>query len=155
VAAGDAEAVIGRFSTQDPERVVGRGHPVGDFLDAHEWRVLVREPGRLRVRARLPDRVRNPKGELFGGFTPTYADFFALHVYHASREAGAPRRWLATADLRVDYFLPITGAEMEIEGEILHKSGRTGHVQVRFSDEAGRLCALAQLTLIEQREQRG
>lgn len=106
MAATDAEAVIGRFSTQDPERVVGRGHRVGDFLDAHEW-----------------------------------------------REPGAPRRWLATADLRVDYFLPITGAEMEIEGEILHKSGRTGHVQVRFSDEAGRLCALAQLTLIEQRGQ--
>jgi uncharacterized protein (TIGR00369 family) len=151
VAASDAEAATFRFQTQDPERVVGRGHPVGDFLDAHEWRVTVREPGRLRVRARLPDRVRNPKGELFGGFTPTYADFLALHVFHTSREPGAPRRWLATADLRVDYFLPITGDDLEIEGEILHRSGRIGHVQVKFIDASGRLCALAQLTLIEQR----
>ncbi len=89
--------------------------------------------------------------ELFGGFTPTYSDFFALHVFHSSREPGAPRQWLATADLRVDYFLPIQGPEVEIEGEILHRSGRTGHVQVKFIDAEGRLCAISQLTLVEQR----
>lgn len=149
--AGDAEAMIRRWSTDDPQRLVGAGHPVGDFLDAPAWRVLERVPGRLRVRARLPDRVMNPRGELFGGFTPTYVDFFALHVFHSAREPGAPRHWLATADLRVDYFLPIHGPEIEIEGEILHRGGRSGHVQVKFSDDEGRLCALAHLTLIEQR----
>lgn len=148
---GDAEQVLSRWSTDDPERVVAKGHPVGDFLDAHAWRVLAREPGRMRIRASLPDRVMNPKGELFGGFTPTYVDFFALHVFHTSREPGAPRRWLATADLRVDYFAPIHGPEVEIEGCVLHRSGRTGHVQVKFFDDAKGLCALAQVTLIEQR----
>lgn len=148
---GDAETTIRQWSTDDPERLVGRGHPVGDYLDAHEWRVAVREPGRLRIRAPLPDRVMNPRGELFGGFTPTYADFFGLHVFHSSREEGVPRQWLSTADLRVDYFLPIHGPEIEIEGRVLHKSGRTAHVQVEFFDDAGRLAALAQLTLIEQR----
>ena len=147
----DAEEAIRRWATDDPERLVGKGHPVGDYLDAPGWRVTFREPGRLRVRARLPDRVMNPRGELFGGFTPTYVDFFALHVFHSAREPDAPRQWLATADLRVDYFLPIHGPEMEMEGEILHRSGRTGHVQVRFIDDEGRLCALSQLTLIEHR----
>ncbi len=151
MSAGDAEEAIRRWSTDDPERVVGAGHPVGDYLDAPGWRVLEREPGRMRIRARLPERVMNPRGELFGGFTPTYVDFFALHVFHSSREPGAPRQWLATVDLRVDYFLPIRGPEVEIEGEILHRSGRTGHVQVKFTDAEGRLCAISQLTLIEQR----
>ena len=151
MSAGDAEEAIRRWSTDDPERVVGAGHPVGDYLDAPGWRVLEREPGRMRIRARLPERVMNPRGELFGGFTPSYVDFFALHVFHSSREPGAPRQWLATADLRVDYFLPIRGPEVEIEGEILHRSGRTGHVQVKFTDAEGRLCAISQLTLVEQR----
>lgn len=152
MSAPDAEATIRQWDTDDPERLVGPGHPVGEYLDAHEWRVLLREPGRLRVRGRLPQRVMNPRGELFGGFTPTYADFFALHVFHAARESQEPRRWLATADMRVDYFLPIHGPEIEMEGEMLHRSGRTGHVQVRFFDDAGRLCALAKLTLIEHRD---
>lgn len=150
--AGDAEATIRKWSTDDPQRLVGRGHPVGDALEAHEWRVLLREPGRLRIRARLPDRVMNPRGELFGGYTPTYADFFGLHVFHASRAEGAPRRWLSTADLHVDFFAPIHGPEIEIEGRVIHKGGRTAHVQIEFFDDEGRLCALSQLTLIEQRD---
>jgi acyl-coenzyme A thioesterase PaaI-like protein len=147
----DIEAVARTWDTDDPERLVGRGHPIGDCLDAHTWRVLERTPARLRVRAVLSDMVRNPRGELFGGFTPTYVDFFALHVFHAARSEGEPRRWLATANLRVDYFLPIHGPEFEMEGCVLHKSGRTGHVEVRFVDLEGRLCALAQATLIEHR----
>jgi acyl-coenzyme A thioesterase PaaI-like protein len=58
---------------------------------------------------------------------------------------------LASADLRVDYFLPIHGPEIGMEGEILHRSGRTGHVQVKFIDDEGRLCAPWRLTLIEHR----
>jgi acyl-coenzyme A thioesterase PaaI-like protein len=134
-----------------PGRLLGRGHPAGDFLEAYDWRVLDAAPGRYRIEAHLPTRVRNPRGQLFGGFTPTYVDFFALHVFHAARSEGEPRRWLATANLRVDYFLPIHGPEFEMEGCVLHKSGRTGHVEVRFVDLEGRLCALAQATLIEHR----
>jgi acyl-coenzyme A thioesterase PaaI-like protein len=151
VKAPDIEEFARVWVTEDPERLVGRGHPVGDFLDAPEWRVLERSDGRLRVRATLPNAVRNPRGELFGGFTPTYVDFFALHVFHASRGEGEPRRWLATANLRVDYFAPIHGPEFEMAGSMLHRSGRTGHIEVRFSDVDGTLRALAQATLIEQR----
>jgi acyl-coenzyme A thioesterase PaaI-like protein len=149
--APDIETFARTWDTDDPERLVGRGHPVGDLLDAQAWQVLERSRERLRVRATLNDTVRNPRGELFGGFTPTYVDFFALHVFHAARDEGQPRRWLSTANLRVDYFLPIHGPDFEMEGTVLNKSGRTGHVEVRFLDTEGRLCALAQATLIEQR----
>jgi acyl-coenzyme A thioesterase PaaI-like protein len=152
VKAADLEQFARAWATDDPARLVGRGHPVGDFLSAHEWHVLERAPGRLRVRATLSDAVRNPRGELFGGFTPTYVDFFALHVFHTSRAPGEPRRWLATANLRVDYFTPIHGPEFEMHGSVLHKSGRTGIIEVRFLDLDGSLCALAQATMIERRD---
>lgn len=140
------------WASDDPQRVMGRGHPVGDFLEAYDWRVLERARGRLRVRAALPDAVRNPRGELFGGFTPTYVDLFAIFVFHTTRAPSAPRPWLSTANLRVDYFAPIHGPEFEIDGCVLHRRGRSGHVEVRFCDIDGSLCALALATLIEQRE---
>ena len=148
--APDIEEIARRWATDDPDRVVGPGHPIGDFLDAPGWRVLERGPGRLRVRAGLPEAVRNPRGDLFGGFTPTFVDFFALHVFHTTRDEGVPRRWLHTASLRVDYFAPIRGPEFEMEGSVLHRSGRTGHVEVRFhcGDDLG---DLAQATLVESR----
>ena len=145
-----AEETLRAWRTSDPHRVVGRGHPVGDFLDAHEWEVIERAPGRLRIRAALPERVRNPRGELFGGFTPTYVDFCALHVFLAERPPEEPARWLSTASLRVDYFAPITGPTFEMRGEVLNRSRRSGCVEVRFYDEAGRLCASAQATLVVQ-----
>lgn len=148
--APDLEQFARAWATDDPARLVGRGHPVGDFLSAHEWRVLERAPGRLRVRATLSDAVRNPRGELFGGFTPTYVDFFALHVFHTARSPGEPRRWLATANLRVDYFAPIRGPEFEMEGSLVHRSGRTGYIEVRFRALDATLCALAQATMIER-----
>jgi len=150
--APDIEEFARAWATDDPSRLVGRGHPVGDFLGAPEWIVLARSPGLLRVRAVLGEAVRNPRGELFGGFTPTYVDFFALHVFHTTRAPGEPRRWLATANLRVDYFTPIHGPQFEMEGSMLHRSGRTGYVEVRFRDLDGSLCALAQATMIERRE---
>ena len=80
-----AETMLRKWATDDPERVIGRGHPIGDFLDAFDWLILSRSPGCMRIRARMPDRVMNPRGDLFGGFTPTYVDFFGLHVFHTLR----------------------------------------------------------------------
>jgi acyl-coenzyme A thioesterase PaaI-like protein len=144
-----AEQMLRRWRSDDPKRVIGRGHPVGEFLEAHEWEVLERGEGRLSVRARPPERVMNPRGELFGGFTTTFLDFFALHVFHTSRAPDSPVRWLSTASLRMDYFAPITGPSFEMHGEVLNRSGRTGQIETRFVVD-GRLCAIGQATLIEQ-----
>jgi acyl-coenzyme A thioesterase PaaI-like protein len=145
-----AEDTLRLWKTEDPMRVVGKGHPIGDYLEAHAWEVLEREPGRMRVRARLPGRVMNPRDELFGGFTPTYVDFFALHVVQTVWDDSEQMRWQQTANLRVDYFAPITGPEFEMQGEILNRTGRTHFVEVRFLDR-DRLCAVAQTTLIAER----
>jgi len=138
------------WATDDPKRLVGPGHPVGDFLEAPEWEILERGERTLRLRAHLPDQVRNPRGELFGGFTPTYVDFVALHLFHLGRRESEPRRWLATATLQVDYFSPIRGPHFEMAGELLQRRGRSACIQIRFLSTAGDLCALGQATLIEQ-----
>ena len=144
-----AESAFRRWRSNDPKRVIGRGHPVGDFLEAHEWEVLERGSGRLAIRVQPPAQVMNPRGELFGGFTTTYLDFFALHVFHTSLAPGEPLRWLSTASLRVDYFAPISGPSFEMHGQVLNRSGRTGYIETRFVAN-GRLCAFGQATLIEQ-----
>ena len=41
-------------------------------------------------------------------------------------------RWLATTNMRVDYFEPITGPTFEIESTLEKKRGRTNFVSTRF-----------------------
>lgn len=114
-------------------RVIGRGHPAGDFLEAYEWRLLDQRVGYLRIEAGLPEQVRNPRGQLFGGFTPTYVDMIALMTVNAGADRGsAPRRWLATTNMRVDYFEPIVGPTFVIESELEKRRGRTCFVITKF-----------------------
>jgi acyl-coenzyme A thioesterase PaaI-like protein len=143
------EVLARRWRTDDPTRLVGRGHPIGDFLEAHDWTILEERDGYLRVACHLPPQVRNPRGDLFGGFTPTYADFVAVFTGRAGTRDQPPRTWLNTASLAVDYFHPITG-NFVIEGQELHRTGRTRHMQIRFLGEDGRLLAMSKATIIEQ-----
>jgi acyl-coenzyme A thioesterase PaaI-like protein len=115
-------------------RLVGRGHPAGDFLEAWAWDVLDEAPGYQRVEATLPDHVKNPRGQLFGGFTPTYVDLVALLTVRAGEDRSLPRpmRWLATTNMRVDYFEPITGPRFLIESKREKQRGRTHFVGTRF-----------------------
>ena len=53
--------------------------------------------------------MRNLRGQLFGGFTPTYVDFIALNTIRAGSDRS--KGWgyfLATTNMRVDYFEPVT-----------------------------------------------
>ncbi len=120
--------------SRKPGQLLGRGHPAGDFLEAYEWRVLEEGKGILRLRAHLPAHVKNPRGQLFGGFTPTYVDLVALLTVRAgeAREVSGFRTWLATTNMRVDYFEPIVGPEFLIESRLLKKRGRTNFAETRF-----------------------
>ena len=134
-----------------PGKLLGRGHPAGDFLEAHEWKLLERKPGYLKVEAHLPDRVRNPRGQLFGGFTPTYVDLVALFTVRAGelRMEERLRTWLATTNLRVDYFEPIVGPNFWIDSRLVKRRGRTNFVETRFFDPQDTLAAFALTTMRE------
>lgn len=130
----------------EPGRLVGRGHIAGDFLEAWDWSVEERGDGLLRLRCRLPEHVKNPRGQLFGGFTPTYVDMVALFTV---RSAGQRSGWLATTNMRIDYFEPITGPEFSIESRMVKARGRTQFVETRFfQDEVLAVFAVTTLRVI-------
>ncbi|MDQ2754337.1 MAG: PaaI family thioesterase [Actinomycetota bacterium] len=132
-----------------PGRLVGRGHPAGDFLRAHEWDLLEQSYGLLRIEAALHDHLKNPMGQLFGGFTPTYVDMVALFTVHAGENRSAEhRRWLATTNMRVDYFEPITGPRFVMESKLEKRRGRTCFVSTRFLQD-GELAVYALTTIRE------
>ena len=119
------------WARPEPGRIIGKGHTAGDFLEAWNWQVLEEDEGFLKVRAHVPERVKNPRGQLFGGFTPTYVDMIALFTVRAGRRDGL-RAWLATTNMRIDYFEPVTGPEFVLESRLVKQRGRTHFVETRF-----------------------
>lgn len=134
----------------EPGRLVRPGHPAGDFLEAWAWELLEEHDGFLKVLAHLPDRVRNPRGQLFGGFTPAYVDLIALATAHRRSGGGASpeRRWLATTSMKVDYFKPILGPKFIMESRHETQNGRTHFVLTRFLQD-GEVAVHAATTLRE------
>ena len=113
-----------------PGRLVNRGHAAGDVLEAWEWKVLVREPGLLRVSCHLPEALLNPRRQLFGGFTGTYVDFVALYTRRG--DPTSPRGFQSTLNMRIDYFEPIVGPTFEVEGRVINERGRNALVETSF-----------------------
>ncbi|MGA2208756.1 MAG: PaaI family thioesterase [Acidimicrobiales bacterium] len=134
----DAGMARRAWSSAPPGRLIARGHPAGDFLDAFDWELLEERPGYLKLRAGLPDRAKNPRGQLFGGFTPTYVDLVALFTVRAGRDRSeTPRgQWLVTTNMRVDYFEPIVGPTFVIESTEERQRGRTHFVATRFFQDS-------------------
>lgn len=153
--AGGGAPFVLSWARREPGRLIGKGHPAGDFLEAWRWTLLEERPGHLRLRAHLPEHVKNPRGQLFGGFTPTYVDLVALFTFRAgeSREGGF-RSWLATTSMSVQYFEPIVGPEFEIESRLVKRRGRTSFVETRFLVAGGELAVFATTTLREIRLER-
>ena len=118
---------------------------------AYEWKVRAEEDGFLRIRAHIPVQVKNPRGQLFGGFTPTYVDLVALFTVRAGEQRVAQRfrTWLATTNMRVDYFEPIVGPQFVMDSRLIKKRGRTNFVETRFFDPEDTLAVFALTTLRE------
>jgi acyl-coenzyme A thioesterase PaaI-like protein len=142
---------VPRWREPEPGRLIGKGHPAGDFLEAYNWTVLEEAPGLLRVRATLSKQVKNPRGQLFGGFTPTYVDLVALLTVRAGERHGRQgfRAWLATTNMRIDYFEPIVSPEFLIDSRLLKHRGRTRMVETRFFDPEDTLAVFALTTMRE------
>lgn len=131
-----------------PGRLIARGHPIGDFLEAHEWDLLEEEKGHLRVKAHLPHHVRNLRGQLFGGFTGTYVDFVALHTIRAGTDRSKPwGHFLATTNMRIDYFEPVTEPHFTVDSRLVIERGRTCFVECRFLNAGGHLAVFALATM--------
>ncbi len=128
---------------------MGPGHGAGDILEAHEWVVVAERDGFLRLDVHLPEGLRNPKGQLFGGFTATYVDLAALYATRAgpSRlDPAADHEFKSTINMRLDYFEPIVGPRFVIEAEVEHRRGKNWLAVVKmYQDDV--LAAYALTTL--------
>ena len=143
----DARLTRAAWREHEPDRLIGRGHPAGDFLEAWRWRVLEEREGFLRISVHVPEHVRNPRGQLFGGFTPTYVDLVALFTFRAGRREGRPRHWLVTTSMQVEYLAPVTEAELVIESEVVARRGRSAWIATRFLGPDGEPQVLARTVL--------
>lgn len=148
--AATLERGLAAFRDVPPGKLMGRGHAAGDLVAAYDWDVLEERPGYLRLDARLPAGLRNPRGQLFGGFAPTIVDLVAIHTARAGeRRADAPARWFATANMRIDYLEPVIGDRIEIRSELVNRRRRSALVQTRLCDPAGGLLVHA-LTVLRE-----
>src|SRR5580700_8680457 len=132
-----------------PGRLMGPGHPAGDFLDGPDWRVLEESDGRLVVDVPLVPAARNFRGQLFGGFAPTYIDLIALRTV----SAGSGERhhgWLVTLNLHVEFFEPVEGPRFIIESTLANRRGRTIFIETRFKNTGGKQLLFATVTLLEE-----
>ena len=59
------------------------------------------------------------------------------------------RSWLATTNMRVDYFEPILGPEFDIESRLVKSRGRTRFVETRFLGLTGELAVFSTTTIRE------
>lgn len=136
------------WSEAAPGKLIGRGHPIGDFLEAYDWDLLEEIKGHLLIKAPLPLHVRNLRGQLFGGFTGTYVDFLALHTIRAGSDRSKPSGYfLATINMRIDYFEPITEPHFTVDTRLLVERGRTCFVECRFFNADGHLAVFALATM--------
>ena len=134
----------------EPGRLMGPGHPAGDFLDGPDFRIIEESEGRFVVDVPLVDRAKNYRGHLFGGFAPAYIDLIALRTVSAGRSLDAPHGWLLTLNLHVEYFEPVEGPRFLVESEVVNRRGRTILVEVKFRDQNGKLLLFSTAMLLEQ-----
>lgn len=54
----------------EPERsiLLPPGHNAGDLVESYKWEAIKKAPGKLAVKAHLPERLLNPRDQLFWGF---------------------------------------------------------------------------------------
>jgi acyl-coenzyme A thioesterase PaaI-like protein len=128
-----------------PGRLFGRGQPIAEFLQAYDWSVLAHEPGRYEIEAHLPEHVKNPRGGMFGGFAPTYIDLVAIRTAHSAMSDGY--RGMATVNMRVDYFEPVTEPRFRIKSRLVNSRGKTHLIEILLEDLAGKLLVFSIVTL--------
>ncbi len=141
------EEQVRRWQNAPPGRLVNRGHQAGDFLEAYDWSLQERKPGYLKIEAHLPDHVKNPRGQLFGGFTPTYVDFVALFTVRSAEPEDTPRDWLATTNMRIDYLEPVVGPLFLMESTLIKGRKRMCFIETRFLDLDSNILVFALTTI--------
>lgn len=129
------------------EFAMARDNSPASFLEADRWTLQELADGRLDVRCHLPEKLLNPVGTLFGGFTTTYIDLISIWASMSAQTDPSP--WMVTVNMRVDYFEPISPPAFRALARVLNIRKRDFFVETRLEDNQGTLLANG-ITMLRQ-----
>lgn len=114
-----------------------------DALIGTEW--LDDDPDHARVRVPMRDELRQPVGLLHGGVLSTLVESVCSR---ATALAVLGDGMMAMGQsISVNFIRPITTGHAEVEAVARHRGRTTWVWDAEVKDDAGRLCALAQMTI--------
>jgi 1,4-dihydroxy-2-naphthoyl-CoA hydrolase len=101
--------------------------------------------GEVRARVRLRDELKQPMGLLHGGVFASIAESLAsLSTALGVLERGETAVGLSN---NTSFLRPVTEGFVHAHATRLHRGRTTWVWDVRFSDDAGKLCALTRMTI--------
>ena len=123
------------------------GHNAGDLVESYKWKVIREAPGELEVKAHLPERLLNPREQLFGGFHGVYVDLMSIYAARTLLTDAQPVRWSTTINMRIDYFTPVEDESFLLNSEVINDGKSTCLVATTFKSTEGRKLVFAIATL--------
>ena len=123
------------------------GHNAGDLVESYKWEIIKEAPGKLEVKAHLPDKLLNPRDQLFGGFHGVYVDLMSICAARTVPSDTKTFKWSTTINMRIDYLAPVDGENFFIESEVVNDGKSTCLVATTFKSTEGRKLVFAIATL--------
>ena len=123
------------------------GHNAGDLVESYKWEIIKEAPGKLEVKAHLPDKLLNPRDQLFGGFHGVYVDLMSICAARTVPSDTQTFKWSTTINMRIDYLAPVDGENFFIESEVVNDGKSTCLVATTFKSTEGRKLVFAIATL--------
>ena len=118
-------------------------HSHFDALVGTEW--LDDDPDHARVRIELRDELRQPVGLLHGGVLSTLVESICSR---ATALAVLGDGMMAMGQsIGVNFIRPVTEGGAEVTARARHRGRTTWVWDAEVRDDAGKLCALAQMTI--------
>jgi 1,4-dihydroxy-2-naphthoyl-CoA hydrolase len=114
-----------------------------DELVGTEW--LDDDPDHARVRLSMRDELRQPVGLLHGGVISTLVESVcsratALAVFERGMTAMGQ-------SISVSFIRPVTEGAAEVHAQARHRGRTTWVWEAEVTDDSGRICAIAQMTI--------
>jgi len=114
-----------------------------DELLGTEW--LDDDPGHARVRIELRDELRQPVGLLHGGVLSAIVESICSR---ATALAVMGDGMMAMGQsIGVNFIRPVTAGGAEVKARARHRGRTTWVWDAEVLDDAGKICALAQMTI--------
>jgi uncharacterized protein (TIGR00369 family) len=113
-------------------------HALGiELLDA--------SPESARARFEVEDRVRQPFGLVHGGaYSATAESLVSAATHFTVAETGS---YAVGQSNHTTFLRPVTEGTVHAEAKVLHRGRTTWVWDVEFTDDGGRVCAIARVTM--------